>query len=82
MSIHIGKEVKALLDKLGLNGPDVAEFHCTPKKVTVTIFKRNERGEKYTEGSWEQLPSDDEDEVVSGFVSHVATETKEYAVHT
>lgn len=77
---NVGKEVAALLQKLGLEPTFVKELHLTPTMATVTLFKRNADGSKYLEPAPELLPAEGEN--VSGFSQRVATETVAYEVRT
>ena len=80
--INVGKETSALLTKLGLEPMFVKELHLTPTKATVTVYKRNEDGSKYTEPAEPFLPSDDEEAETFGFSHVAATQIIEFEVRT
>lgn len=82
--INISKHTSGMLKELGLNPPDVAELTITPTTVTVTVFKRNEDGNKYLVEPVEYLPGlDAEDADVTSFATaRPATETKTFDVRT
>jgi hypothetical protein len=80
--INVGKEVAALLQKLGLEPAFVKELHITPTKATATVFKKDVNGSKYMEPSEQVLPTDDEDSEVFGFSHHIAVETLYFDVRT
>jgi hypothetical protein len=80
--INVGKEVAALLQKLGLEPGFVKEFHLTPTKATVTVFKRDAGGSKYLEPSPPLLPPGGDDVDSTGFSQRPATETVTYEVRT
>jgi hypothetical protein len=56
----------------------VKEVHLTPRSATVTVFKRDENGNKHLIASNPYLPGEGDD--ITGFSSEVATEVIEHEV--
>lgn len=81
--INIGREIKKLCDKLGLEPTNVASITFEPSSVTAVVYKVNDRGAKYLEESPETLPGyDPESSDATGFSTRPATETLTFEVRT